>query len=1357
MDTNQQNNIYVNSFEKGMCTDVSYDRLQPSQYVFAENLRITANSLLGQSDTSNDKHGILAPVPKGDGVDVVFDNECNLTIDSILAVSSIENIGAIIVKTKSEEDDAYNWVLFRAQLEPDAIHLTKLYTSKSHTSKKKFSVVMNKEREDIIKLYIATGEQSQILSVNLNDSTEFFDKITSDDQLSSYTIFPNKCPKILGFINGQLKTQQVQYCYRFYKKHGNVSKLSPKTVKIQIINDTFSSEEGCAEDTYTNIGVQIGITRQWDVFDSVQLFRLSYIKPDQSAEVNLIYDGELNCDVGQQFTYSDIGLEPIQQLSTEELFAMDGQNFVPQLLDKNQGYLFAANVIDTQSIYLNCEEINTVSRSYSKMFSYWYKDGSYTEWTTDDSNYDYLANKSVDINFEGATYESANQIYDKSEQTIGGSGDCVSWQLYAVEIDRNENDTNKIDDVKFFTIKQTSLSSQQFELVEDFDTTVDDYLQQLNITEQCITNVSYSDKMVSSIFRSLQRGETYRYGIVFYDSNGRKSEPKWIADIRIPEISKIPITNIGEITGALSLGIKFNVDLSSIADSGIIGYEIVRCEKKYHNSKILYSGLLSKPMQQYLLGTLNRKSPFYPTGFLTTDSIRYFNDYSPYLGAQNQVPATYLFQFFCPEMQLFRNDAMDVLSGSDKYVQFEKYLTGPDCEWMREQFEKLFSGIDITINHPDSGYPVLITYLSSQFVYSNKASHNINVKLVHPAEDRRLLYEKSVLVKSIKDVKNPKWNEGFSNLNLGGGSGIEGGIKQYKSFNTNISEHQYVNWVSSAMYDMKIGIKEQGESGFEKVGVFTDASHTTRDNHAKGPIGPGPQCFLVALEKVTSTYSNYPFEEYMYQSSGVFGSVYSNITHKAQQFAGYTKEEHKYDTYYGYGFRSHTSKCIVFDGDRYIVPCDYTTMYKAYDFNSTEDSLQSTQIVTSALQETTINTNFDYGMNYKNTSSSNLLIEPGSISGIVTQSRPEHQYNKIYSDNQTSLDVYDYYDVENEEISYRNRIMYSEYKTNGEDIDSFLNFKPAQFLDVDASYGQITQLKTVQNILFFWQDAAFGKLSVNERSLVKDQNSNDIMLGQSGILQRHDYMSTTYGMKEQDFSDASVDTMVLWVDYNNKAVLCTSENGVVNLGSTQGVQNIINERLCEDPKTIRDVQNNEILFNCFKHKNRRQQLVFNYQLNAFTAVYDRDFEEHISFGNKLFGLQSTDTNVDSVQLNYNKLSDLMLSPTTIKFVVNGTETKTFDTQEIVTENHKNSAQDFMQHKRFTFETNIPTTQQASVSTELKITDREGNIKYTIPRYGNSDYGNRVRGKWMLTTFEDNSPSVDYTISRVHTKFRTSFS
>jgi hypothetical protein len=59
----------------------------------------------------------------------------------------------------------------------------------------------------------------------------------------------------------------------------------------------------------------------------------------------------------------------------------------------------------------------------------------------------------------------------------------------------------------------------------------------------------------------------------------------------------------------------------------------------------------------------------------------------------------------------------------------------------------------------------------------------------------------------------------------------------------------------------------------------------------------------------------------------------------------------------------------------------------------------------------------------------------------------------------------------------------------------------------------------------------------------------------------------------------------------------------------------------------------------------------------------------------------------------------------------------------------------------------------------RYTDREGNIIYNVPRWGNEAYGNRMRGKWMKVGMELEEPNINnYScLSHVITKFRQSFS
>jgi hypothetical protein len=153
----------------------------------------------------------------------------------------------------------------------------------------------------------------------------------------------------------------------------------------------------------------------------------------------------------------------------------------------------------------------------------------------------------------------------------------------------------------------------------------------------------------------------------------------------------------------------------------------------------------------------------------------------------------------------------------------------------------------------------------------------------------------------------------------------------------------------------------------------------------------------------------------------------------------------------------------------------------------------------------------------------------------------------IYSDNDASNDIFTLISTDKDETNeFKQRAYYSDLKTNGEFIDNFLIFKAAAFIDVDSKYGEITNLLTDKNQLYYWQNHAFGKFSVNERSLINDQNGNTIMLGQAGILSRYDYISTKYGMRLYDFCATSTENGIFWVDINNKAVIGFAGNGAGN-------------------------------------------------------------------------------------------------------------------------------------------------------------------------------------------------------------------
>lgn len=184
--------------------------------------------------------------------------------------------------------------------------------------------------------------------------------------------------------------------------------------------------------------------------------------------------------------------------------------------------------------------------------------------------------------------------------------------------------------------------------------------------------------------------------------------------------------------------------------------------------------------------------------------------------------------------------------------------------------------------------------------------------------------------------------------------------------------------------------------------------------------------------------------------------------------------------------------------------------------------------------------------------------EPIVLPNGYTQKKPYYEYNSVYSSTSGSKQYVpkSIYSVKNQ--INQTRIVVSELKTNNEMTDSWTKFKFANYIDVDSQYGQITNLKAFNNKLFYWQDNAVGIASVNERSLITDNNMAELTLGTGGILARFDYVATLNGSSiVNDKSITNSATTIYWYDFD-KNEICALGQGVVPLSKTKGVQSYLN-------------------------------------------------------------------------------------------------------------------------------------------------------------------------------------------------------
>lgn len=1572
----EQNNTRINTFTDGMNTDVAYDSMKNSQYIYAINLRpYTTSKINGPQDiAAYGKYGVLTPVYHTDNnlfncIDIESEQFTDIKQSTISKIITSGDINILIYIYKGLI------YLYRISI-PDETSISTAYSYDREflcyidtgiANLKNISAVLQYETDQVTNLYLADGVH-KIMIINVVD-TDYIKSLRDAngkiniDYISQNNYFPKKAVKYRAITSGQLKTSQVQYTYRFYKKYGVTSKLAPLSRKFQVINPSRDTEIGCSEDSITSVGLQLQINVNENIsqFDRIQVYRIQYIKPNQNADIDLIYDGGFKTHKGQKewsIQIIDNGKKTLQTLTMQEFSQIHGQDIIPKLLEQNQGYLFAGNIKDTTTFQLTQEQLkqfwafqftkdveNGIRKCYCFVDENLTEDqsvpvnpdkqtyNSTIEWlmgsfnnpkNPDAYNTDYV-NPYSDINH--TRYRNyTDSMYDYYGY-IGGSGDCISWRLVATELENGEHNQNTSYYFKLTNGKPIVTPNYEYPLSE----------QSAKNAKEIITyngfptaNPTHNDAITSSCIKSLKRGEVYRYGIILYKEDGTRSDVIWIGDIRIPGPDVIPLTN-GE-NGTYQIGIEF-VEEANFFDfaelNHICGYEIVRCQRTDECSRSLQQVVIASTVRQRLVdGTY---SPYYPTGFIISNPQ--YIGYTPcdYDGGAvtTQWPKqmtsgasdNMLYQIYCPEIQTYIDNTLNKLktnqisltpalylysSTTDGIVKFTKddAYSPSTCKQINKsnwaQRDKVFSLSFVPLIGQDSNYESTkiietgytfgkytnVNYKTLSYSKSDKSNKINKLWYLNSAntvysrrffmsnpDDATIIWENlkartfddrvdidnvyytketafklnqnnySKQIQDISSVRMLNWEDGFSN-HVMDGSKISNAVKKYKSYAKNISTSSYLNWVCSSKYDIPVGTNNEygWTSGLwtnvvEFTNVTNSGKHETRTYPAIGPIGPASRCLIVQLPNDRQSLDELiPFEDttISYPLKNVFGEVITTnliknasipsdyggtlihshpqpgsnvdykdpeevsklnsypgtllceITHPAIHYSGKDKFSKQYDTYYGFGDYKEIKddddapkSIYVFTGDTYTQIYEIEGMYKAYDFNDDKSSLQSMQTIHYIPMESTINQYFDYGMNYRNTSNANLQSEAGEIKGVSTQDRPAHQYNLIYSDNGTSNDIYSPQSVIQSQNTYSQRICYSQMKTNGELLNNWNIFKPVDYIDVNPVYGELTDMFTVQDVLYFWQNKGFGKLSVNERSLVKDENSNLIQLGQGSVLQRYDYLSTKFGMRDQDMCKINVDNDIYWFDHRNR---CIAAYKAVNAGNGRASMQVIDFTEKTNVKTLMkncditntptieyDPNNDELLFNNVTLNNTGEDtdgsytLAFNCKFDIAQSLYDINGCVNTIYNNKTNqdDIIYINTN-DKGQICNSQLSNTKTNASKyyLKFIVNpnASVTKVFDNQQIVYPHmyyntYGNTSFGF--DNTINFSTDLSKANTLNTNEENSYTDREGNICFSIPRCLNNNI-QRLRGKWMIESIMNNDPESYSSISHIITKFRQSY-
>ena len=1334
-----ENTVQINSFGKGMNSDVSLQMIPEGQYIYAENLRITGLTPTNSSSVMNGV-GKIRPIEGAKW------GQSGLSIKDVLATDSIRDIGVVIYVDNN--DLRWKVAVFENKIGQPSNKddnssvlptLTTIFNSGETTQATKFSTVMHYEVEDVTKLYIADGVNPIKLLLIEKENGEW--KWIEKDQVNSYPKIIFKVPKFVELIPGSLKSGSVQYAYRLYRKYSVATDMSPTTKLIPIVNSTTYAGYGQNKTTNAGVRLQIDVDLEYtQIYNKMQVYRIMYVENGQLPTIELIYDD----DVDLQNTIDDTGQDALGVLSLEEFNSISGIHIIPKVIESKNDYLFAAQIKDVQS----------------DVFKDW----------------------------------------------------------------------------------QPNMSIQRYSYTGDA--------------------IDYSNPKDAYQYKSLRRGETYRFGVVLYDKYGNASGVfPFNDDVVVPDGVAWSFNEDENKIIPNPVGVQWNIE--NLPDD-CAAYEIVRCRRTFSHMKNISQGVLARPIKKYYwdsagsggVGYLNENYPYTPTGFLTMQRFKYTGAWPrnesdteaefgrPSNGSQHTIHADNfsdqtLYQFVSPETSYAKDQFLEMTKDADIDINFQTVVCDSDPNgwsvysstgsniWdltsMTSEFPnvhfynagkgsctnipivKITSSTNNDVNDLSNtclwigaqiygyaffGYPIspLFNTTSGQLILPNgvltnwayydqineqiHGEDNPSVKVVKQHSSTYInLYERSqretpsnIHIENVAMANELKWDDVFDKQK--NGTGV---VNKYEDFLQNVGTQLYNNVVIGGYYGSEIGVRNGDDDQASGDNVYINTNKNNYDFHQDDRLfcALGGRCALLGLQQSIPHVDDATGDEYMY-------TMLCNIQKHPQPY----NTNKKLDTYYSYGDyfvgsqgSKPSSEGHAFDGDTYIDTMEYVSMHKMY-FDMAYDTVPSHAVIYSIPVETSINLKYtcgaEFSRDYAGTVKSNLQIEPSSVYNVYVQDKPLYAYNTAYSEDTAAkmFAVRDYEDS-NAQSNIDYRVLYSNLKQNGEYIDSWLKFQPANYIDVDAKYGEVTHLRNFHNKLFFWQENATGVLSVNERVQITDESNMPLILGTGGVLERYDYLDNVSGMYKEHFCDTMSEHALYWFDDAHQEIKqYTDGGGIASLTKQLGVSNLMRQKsdVGVVPWMFYDNTYQEVVTKF----NDGYSIVYNEAIKAFTSLYSVAFDGAVQFtnGNYLMAAEGSKIGqwdaTDGQRLN-----------TKLEYVVNKQPlaTKVFDNQEVVMDWMKepanrvdkkefferpsvDSASYLTNHHTWQWKTDLNATEQIS---NLETTFREGNYRLAVPREKKAEYGARMRGKYMICTIEDTAPDIKAGIAYIMTKFRTSWS
>jgi hypothetical protein len=1070
------------------------------------------------------------------------------------------------------------------------------------------------ESIEIQKLYFVDGYNPfRFINVSQDHTATYIDELTV------LPVYPNNGEfKLLDVLNsGDLRAGKIQYAYQFYNLYGAETAYSPPSALYAITDSSYTDDndsdfKGDDVDVVCNKSLKM-LLQIVDValsskFDKIRIVALEYTTLTDLPTVRIVQDINTISDA-TDYIFIDNG-NSLGEYSPEEITLLSTTLFSAIDITTKQNRLYVTNISEFQ-FEGDDESLDFDSRSYRfnklKLCKLLHNNGDYiiinasvgdpslyTNWVvTRYDSFDTLSdtydsvlhipkdfdcinpyNKSLTdewakINPTSGTDSSGAYIYKSDGITYGASGPYVGFRLY---FDNHANGPLILNEKTQFLYDSTEADFYNENTNEYEVSTKSKYSHNSSGS----TYANYANPTEDATRAGYMQDEVYRFAVVYGDNKGRTGFANWSCDIRMPKRAWVDVDDSFK-AGHRGTSISYHElqDASfNIAKSAARLYaRPLRCEMHVNASSI--AGKAEYWQAVYVNRTNDHKSVV-AAGYISFPSMVALSDDTQALASQ-LLPSPGTYEYGTVLSSVPSIDDVPAIIGKFKH---NNIFVSPDLFINKPEYQYNSMYYDITHYNKQ---PILYNYSGLGYKDTNKAKYLVL------ADSGKWLTKLNTGDYKIKNTTKPTigtlelpvkipittgrtiaWGNTISDERISiDGTPLSLKVVNYRTHKLKPDHDDSVNIGGSILYTVSAD-EAPNLPNLKFVWHGHNDLYSQYDHH-----NSNTKKYYDGFKDGTSDNTLNSSDAGIY-----YGYLKRDITtFDTSQYGGNTYYNRLLNEYISCG-ETHSTSDSVFDtmqGDTFI--CMYNNAFTIWSADAVGKFKAGTTLAMPV--ETTYNLNYSLEKPFTKHINGNVLFndynyitnhaykiheisgkfEVGTVSGLLTfweQKYGLYDFNPAYNVKNKTKSYFPKSDTFITRSKYDCQVRASDIKYNEELSDSWLKFRTNVSLEVNTQYGQIYNILNFKDNLFYWQDHAVGVISTNDRSVIQDTNGSALVLGDSGILDRFQYLSTNVGNTNRRGVIPS-NNAIYWIDNKNKDISILLGQQVLSLSKQKLIQSFVNK------------------------------------------------------------------------------------------------------------------------------------------------------------------------------------------------------